>query len=244
MEEHRGLRDELVDKLLSALRQGEWPVGARLPSERAFAAQYGMSRTTVRDALRTLAGLGVVRIERGRGVFVEESGTAVGDSLISMVRFTDFRSLFEIRKVFEPQMAAWAAQRAEAWEADRLLAIVLHALPESLQRLDGSARAAVMWETDQKFHHEMARLSKNPVAVRMMLNLLDLLEQSRQRSREIPGRAERSAIEHLRVAEAIVARNADMARETMLVHLAGVEEAIVNHMRIPDDRMQSAHHSR
>lgn len=222
-----------MSELLERIRVGTLAPGERMPSERALALHFGVSRTTVRDALKTLVGLGVVRAERSSGIYVEgPTGALLGDQLVSVLSPADVRHLFEIRKAFEPTVSAWAALRATKQEADHLQMLVEKVVPKGADTPDDWPMdldlAALM---DREFHGALVRCAKNPIAVRLMENLLELLKKSRSTSLRIPGRALTSAKDHWRVAHAIVLRDPDAAREAMIVHLAGVEDAILQHLR-------------
>jgi GntR family transcriptional repressor for pyruvate dehydrogenase complex len=146
----------------------------------------------------------------------------------SATQSVGIRALFEIRKALEPNIAAWAALRANEDDIALLFDIVARVLPEGDRnptRADPPLELAA-WG-DQAFHDQLARAAHNPVAVRLLQNLLDLLEDSRRRSLAIPGRARRSAEDHGRIARAVAAGDPDAAREAMTVHLAGVEESIL-----------------
>ena len=223
------IRDRLVNDLLAGIRTGRFASGARLPSERQLAADYGVSRVTVRDAFRTLVGLRAIHIERGRGVFVDDPDRGqLGDHLLSILTAADVRSLFEIRRAIEPSVAAWAAARAEPAEAAGLLAIVRTVLPDGPDADPGAAVSLVRAQSaDRAFHNHLVRVAKNAVAERLLANLLHLLEQTRHESIAVPGRALRSAQEHWRIALWVQRGDPDRARDGMIAHLCGVEETVL-----------------
>ncbi len=223
------IRDRLVNDLLAGIRTGRFASGARLPSERQLAVDYGVSRVTVRDAFRTLVGLRAIHIERGRGVFVDDPDRGqLGDHLLSILTAADVRSLFEIRRAIEPSVAAWAAARAEPAEAAGLLAIVRTVLPDGPDADPGTAVSLVRAQSaDRAFHNHLVRVAKNAVAERLLANLLHLLEQARHESIAVPGRALRSAQEHWRIALWVQRGDPDRARDGMIAHLCGVEETVL-----------------
>ncbi len=223
------LRDRLVNEILAGIRTGRLAPGERLPSERQLAARHGVSRVTVRDAFRTLVGLRAVHIERGRGVFVDDPDRGqLGDHLLSLVTPADVRSLFEIRRALEPSVAAWAAARSTPKEAASLLAIVRSVLPNGPDAADVTTVSLDRVQSaDRAFHNRLVQLAKNPVAERLVSNLLQLLEQTRQESVAMPGRAVRSAQEHWRIALWVEQGDPDRARDGMIAHLCGVEDSIL-----------------
>ncbi len=225
------LRDRVVQEILGKIQAGVLAPGDRLPPERELAQQLHVSRTTVRDALRTLAGLGVVAIHHGRGIFVVGSeGLALGSALWApfVVRKDTVTALFEVRRTLEVAAAGWAAARATPAERQHLTDIVARALSavegDSLLDIDAVADA------DQRFHTALVLASHNPIAGRLMLNLLDVLEIVRKQSLAIPGRARRSLEDHRAIAEAVARGDARAAERAARDHLASVEASILRHL--------------
>ncbi len=224
------LRDRIVQDILSKIESGELVAGDKLPTERELSMQLNVSRTTVRDALRTLAGLGVISIQHGRGIFVQGTqGTALGNALWApfVVRSDTVAALFEVRKALESAAAEWAAIRASDAERALLVRLTEEAatvVSESSVDLEAAADA------DQSFHTALVAASHNPIAGRMMLNLLDLLDTVRKQSLAIPGRAHQSVEDHKDIIAAIQSRDPERARHAVLHHLNGVEEAILSHL--------------
>lgn len=227
------LRDRIVQRILQKIEEAELGPGHRLPSERDLAQEFRVSRTTVRDAMRTLAGLGVVSVQHGRGIFLQGGhGVALGNALWDPIvgRGSTVSTLFEVRRTMETAAAAWAAERAPIEQRNALVALV--------QRAKGGGPTAFDLNTatvlDRAFHSAVISASGNPIAARIMLNLLDLLEEVRQRTATIPGRLWVSILEHEKIAEAILARDSVYAAEQMLSHLTSVEEDIMETLNVDD----------
>jgi len=231
---HLSLRDRIVQDVLAKIESRELQVGDRLLPERELAVAYQVSRTAVRDALRTLAGLGVLTIRHGQGVFVRGSqGVALGQALWAplVVQPDTVTLLFEVRKSLEVEAAGWASLRASEIQKTELLTLV--DLAKTAVQEAAVVDPEVAGQADQAFHTQLFLASGNPIAGRLMLNLLELLEEVRQKSLAIPGRAWLSVCDHERIAHQIVAGNATLAREAMADHLASVEAAILAAFR-PD----------
>lgn len=224
------LRDRIVQDILAKIESGALVAGDKLPTERDLSVQLNVSRTTVRDALRTLAGLGVISIQHGRGIFVQGTqGTALGNALWApfVVRSDTVAALFEVRKALESSAAEWAAVRASEEERQLLRRLTTEATRVVSEcHVDFEAAADV----DQAFHTALVTASHNPIAGRMMLNLLDLLETVRKQSLAIPGRAQQSVDDHKEISEAIQSKDPARARQAMLRHLSGVERAILKNL--------------
>jgi len=223
--DNRALSEKIIAQISDALVAGELRPGDRLPPERELAEQFGVSRTVIRDAVKTLAGRGILHVKHGAGIFVTTSEeNAIGRlgalSDILPLQGVRLRDLFEIRKVLEVEGAEWAARRRNDYHLERLRGIL-----EDAHR--NSENLEVLSERDAQFHVAIAEASQNLVLVRVMLTLLDLLAQSRRESLSIPGRAKLSLKDHERIVEEIEAQRHEGARETMLEHLTSVESAVL-----------------
>jgi GntR family transcriptional regulator, transcriptional repressor for pyruvate dehydrogenase complex len=223
--DNRALSEKIIAQISDALVAGELKPGDRLPPERELAEQFGVSRTVIRDAVKTLAGRGILHVKHGAGIFVSTSEeNAIGRlgalSDILPLQGVSLRDLFEIRKVLEAEGAEWAARRRNDYHLKRLRGIL-----EDAYR--NSENIEVLSERDAQFHVAIAEASQNLVLVRVMLTLLDLLAQSRRESLSIPGRAKLSLKDYERIVEEIEAQRHEGARETMLEHLTSVEAAVL-----------------
>jgi GntR family transcriptional regulator, transcriptional repressor for pyruvate dehydrogenase complex len=222
--DNRALSEKIISQISDALVGGQLKPGDRLPPERELAEQFGVSRTVIRDAIKTLVGRGILHVKHGAGIFVatlEENMTGRLGALSSSLpaQGAGLRDLFEIRKVLEAQGAEWAARRRNTYHVERLRGI----LDDAYQH---SGAPEMLSERDAQFHIAIAEASQNLVLVRVMLTLLDLLAQSRRESLSIPGRAKLSLRDHERILEEIEAQRSGEARTAMLKHLTSVESAI------------------
>ncbi len=225
------LRDRVVQDILRKIESGELIAGNRLPPERDMAAQFNVSRATIRDALRTLAALGALSIEHGRGIFVRAGeGVALGEALWRpmVMEPQTVSHLFEVRRSLETAAAGWAARRATEQQRQHLMRIVL-GVKQQMEEA-GAVPPEVLAVADQEFHGATLDAGHNPVAGRIMLNLLDALEDARRHSLSIAGRAWKSVLEHEAIAEAVVRGDALAAEEAMQRHLTGVESEILAHL--------------
>jgi GntR family transcriptional repressor for pyruvate dehydrogenase complex len=214
-ERPRGQRVYLnvYDEMLQRIRNGEWPAGQQLPSITQLARQLNAGTGSVREALRSLESVGVVRIMHGRGVFVTGLRPAtelsshfedVGDGMIV--------ALAETRRILEPELAALAAERG----SDEQLAAI-----ERLAQLTSAEaeRGSDFAELDVQFHHQIALAAANPILYRTISGVSDLFLESRRRILMDPENMTRSSRYHLLIAEAIRVRNAPQARLLMQAHM-------------------------
>ena len=222
--ESAALSERVMAKISDEIVSGGLKPGDRLPPERELAGQFGVSRTVVRDAIKTLSGRGILRVKRGAGNFVAapQEGAPAGLGAFAeglSLGGEGFGDLFEVRKVLEAQAAQWAARRRSDHHVGRLRGIV----EEAYGHADDPD---VLDETDARFHVAVAEASQNLVLVRVMFTLLDLLATIRRETLDIAGRGRLSLDEHERIIEEIEARDPEAARGAMLAHLISVESAI------------------
>lgn len=216
--------EKIVTQITDAIVRGELHPGDRLPTERDLADQFGVSRTAVRDAVKILAGRGILQVRRGIGIFVSETQTVYEDvNLALMDKYNTLKELFEIRRILESQAAQWAAERATPQQVHRLQEIIDDALIHSQE-------PEILGQRDAQFHVGLAESSRNLILTRLMLTLLDTLSQSRTESLSIHGLPQQSLADHQAILDAIKERDGKLAKKNMQNHLKRVEKTIVTHM--------------
>lgn len=217
------LGEGIISQITDAIIGGRLKPGDRLPPERELAEQFGVSRTALRDAVKTLSGRGLLKVRRGAGIFVASAEENMMGHLGELsdafpLHGAGLQDLFEVRRTLEVEAAEWAAQRRSAHHVERLREILEDAARHEDPR--------ILSERDAQFHVGIAEASQNLVLVRVMLTLLDLPATACRETLRIPGRARLSLNEHARILEEIEARDAGDAREAMMDHLRSVESAV------------------
>ena len=222
----RRLYEDIVQQFHSLIRQGVLQHGARLPSERMLAEQFNVSRSSVREAIRSLELQGLVVSRRGSGTFINtEANTEAIASVVALLASTlsagneTMKEIFEVRHLLEPQIAAVAATRAGSDEVKRLADI----LEEQQQQLEKGESGV---DADTAFHFALASATHNSALVKVVSAVEDILRLSRDRSLQEPGRAKRSLVSHLQILEKVKAGDAEGARVAMEYHLTSVEPAV------------------
>jgi GntR family transcriptional regulator, transcriptional repressor for pyruvate dehydrogenase complex len=229
------LSEGIVNQILQAINSEELKPGDKLPSEREMCAMFSVSRTVIRDALKTLVGLGVVTIRHGMGAYInllsQQEDVSRIASMLQLPRGT-MEELFQVREVLESQAFIWCTQNATDQDIEELEKIVEKG---KIIDSDNEPKLALL---DAEFHLKIAEAAGNRVLLRLMINLLDLLGENRTRVLMVPGRQRLSALDHVTIVEAIKARNPEFARQSMLRHLGDVREAIkaVSHVSDEWDR--------
>lgn len=225
----RSLDKRIVAYIQRMIEMGELRAGDRLPAERELAAQLGVSRTVLREALHTLAAYGLVDLQHGRGVFVAAGSAQAATQRLTLAMISDetapwLHDLFEIRRTLEGAAAEWAAERATPQQIEELRANLSEGLAfHRSQQIDPAAAGAL----DARFHAALAAATNNRVLMSLMAALVDELAIARERSLAIPGRALRSLHQHESVVMAIEEHDVVTARRAMLEHLNDVEQSIL-----------------
>src|SRR6266436_8601305 len=113
-----GVTDEAIERIRELIASGEWGPGTRLPREADLAKQLGLSRNSLREAVRALSITRVLEVRQGDGTYVSslEPGELLEPTLSAthLLRGRTVLELFEVRRMLEPEAAAMAAQRADA----------------------------------------------------------------------------------------------------------------------------------
>jgi GntR family transcriptional regulator, transcriptional repressor for pyruvate dehydrogenase complex len=198
--------------------------GDKLPSERELAETLGVSRSSIRDAIRSLELMGMVEPRQGAGTIVLEIST---DSLVNPLANALKRKeelvgeLLDFRKMLEPPLAARAATHASQDEIAEMEEI-LDRQEKKLRR--GESAIA----EDSEFHYSIALASRNSVVFKVLDTLMDLLRDTRERSLQIHGRPEKSLAGHRKILSAIKRHDAEAAKAAMRRHIEDVEEIVMH----------------
>jgi DNA-binding FadR family transcriptional regulator len=149
------LVEQVIAQLRARLAAGELRVGERLPPEPALMAQFGVGRSTIREAVRVLAHAGLLDVRQGEGTFVRASLAEV-EPLALKLRRAHVAEVHEVRRALEVEIGRLAAQRRDQADLARLRA-ALDRRAEGLTRGDVEALLA----TDAEFHLALARATRN-----------------------------------------------------------------------------------
>lgn len=214
--------EEIVAKIKDMIDKGKFKSGDQLPVERELAEVFRVSRSSVREALRSLESQGLLESRQGNGTYIASQPVESLVSPLASVIFSEKdgqRDLFEMRRLIEPQLAYLAAERATPDDIQTLEKIL------DLQERE-IARGESGTDVDKNFHYMMAKATKNKFLIRMTDNIMDLLLESRDRYLQVEGRPEKSIHRHRQVLEAIKAGDRDGAMMLMRDHLMDIERSL------------------
>lgn len=215
------LYEQIVQQIEQRILAGELKVGDQLPSERELAEQFGVSRTAVREAIKTLREKGLVEILVGRGTFIANGTTdAVRNTLNLLMKFDStngYINLVEVREIIEPEIAAMAATRI----TDEYIA----AMQEAMDKMEASIDDVEEFvEADLDFHLALAEATQNPIIPALLDPIIDLMREQRILITLVKGVAEHGQYNHKIIIDAVKRRDPDAAREAMRHHLEQIRK--------------------
>lgn len=206
--------EAVFQAIRSAIEGGQLTVGTKLSSETALAAQYGVSRSVVREALRSCTALGLTETQTGKGTFVIAS-RASSDLVLGQF---SARSLMEARPHIEVPAAEFAATRRSTEQLEEMRGILTLMAEEDDPEI---------WvNLDAAFHGAIARASGNGVFESVVNDIRDAMVNQSETINLITGRARQSDAEHLVILDAIQRSNTKDAGLAMATHLSAVDTAL------------------
>ncbi|HUO76417.1 MAG TPA: FadR/GntR family transcriptional regulator [Thermodesulfovibrionales bacterium] len=211
--------EDIVKQIRDLIEKGRLKKGDQLPTERELTETFKVSRATVREAIRTLESMMLVESRQGNGTYVLASSEEALVQPLAAALFhekDDLMDIFYIRKLIEPSIAQLAAGNATRDEIKELEEI----LGKQEQDIENGVSSL---ETDSAFHTILARMAKNRALGRLLLALVDLLEETREEYLQNGVRARESLQGHQKILAAIRSGDCAAARQAMIRHLEGVE---------------------
>lgn len=209
---------DVLGRIRERIEQGQFAPGSRLPPERALAAEFGVGRPALREAIKVLSGLGILESRRGSGTYVKPALPApdrpplLGEAAPATFSMMD---LLEVRKILEPRAAWLAATRASESQ--------LRQIESARRRLEMHDRD---WKTaarlDYELHASIIGGANNPVLLMIYEFLMArILEIESDQVRFAPD-VQLVRHSHKAIVEAILKRQADAAERAMTDHLHAV----------------------
>jgi GntR family transcriptional repressor for pyruvate dehydrogenase complex len=220
------LAERVTTEIQEVIVNRRLQAGDRLPSERELAGQLGVSRTVVRDAIRSLIAKGLLEARPGSGTVV--CGPSARSVVQSMALFLSCGShrvtvenLVEIRRVLEVAMAGLAAERRTPEDLAQMRdAVSRHSKAVEAGDLDQCVGA------DWSFHVALARATHNELFRLLLDSIADILIEIRRTAQQVPGRPRLALGYHRAILRQVKAANVEQARQTMHLHLGELERTM------------------
>lgn len=223
--------EEITEQVKRLIIEGKLKVGDKLPSTKQMSEQFGVGRSTTREALSALKAMGLIEIRQGGGCRVIRSVPADMElpelESLRMNRKTVLE-LLEARESLEVSNAAIAAVKHTETDLHQL-----HVLIEEMKRTAGDEAEGE--RLDLQFHLTLARATHNSIMVRLFESIMNHIETAIHDIRRVElyasaAVAERLFMEHSAIFEAIVQRDSELAAERMKQHLQHIERIVLKHL--------------
>jgi GntR family transcriptional repressor for pyruvate dehydrogenase complex len=210
----QGLTLEVATQIKDLIRGEKLKPGDKLPNEMELSRLFGVSRPTVREAVKALLSQNIIEIVRGKGTFVSQMPGIIDDPLgLDFVMNADLRlSLLEARLLIEPGAARLAAQNADESDVARIEKFV-DAMGEIVRKKE------INMEIELDFHRSIAEATKNPVIIRIVPAIIDAIVKT---YRDAPRTSEdhrHASEEHRTIFNAVKAKDPSRAFNAMHHHL-------------------------
>lgn len=216
------LGEQVATQLAEQISEGEWLPGDKLPSETDLCASLRIGRSTLREALKSLAYVGLVQMRPGEGTYVLENTQLLVDRIRTggvLRTEKELQDVSEARLILETELAAMAAERMEPADLERL-----EELLKDMERcLKGDGREYAALDVD--FHLAIAKSSKNQLLHELLVPIRGVLQEFIAKSQEMPGIRENAQEHHAKILAALRQRNPEKAKREIRAHLHTCEKA-------------------
>jgi len=212
--------DEAIEKIKAMITSGALRAGDRLPREADLAADLGLSRSSLREAVRALSLVNILDVRRGDGTYVTSLEPRLLLGALSFI--VDFHrdgtlEFLRVRRILEPAATAMAAERITAEESDGLRAL--------LDSIGPDPAAGELVASDLEFHRRIVACSGNSVLSSLLESMSGPAARARVwRGLTQAGAGARALAEHRAILDALAAHEPEVARSWATVHIAGVEQ--------------------
>jgi GntR family transcriptional repressor for pyruvate dehydrogenase complex len=225
------LGEQVALQLAEMIAERRWKPGDRLPPEMELCEVLNVGRSTLREALKSLAFIGMVRMRAGDGTYVSEVPHRLLDRILAkglLKTEKDLADVCETRMILETEVAALAAERGTPEHMERLKELVQRG--REVLRADQKTYT----KADLDFHMGVANCAGNKLLPRLLMDIRGVLAEWIAKSQELPGLRENAQEQHERILKRIAEHDAAGAREEMGAHLRTFEQAYTLLGRISD----------
>ncbi len=215
------LGEQVAAQLSDQIAEGRWKPGEKLPSEAELCYAMNIGRSTLREALKSLAFVGMVQMRPGEGTYVIETSKLLIDRIMArgiLKSDKELQDVGEARLLIESETAALAAERADADDFEQLDRL----MDDMEQSLHGVGRDFV--DLDVEFHLAIASCAKNQMLYELLTPIRGVLKEWISKSQELPGIKENAHQQHGKILSAVRRREPEKARHAMRTHLQTCEK--------------------
>lgn len=214
MKGNKMLSQSVADNILSMITiEKRFSVGDKLPNELDLSEELNVSRTTLREAIRILVALDILEIQRGKGTYVKENAFKKQQDLEQLSNIkVNAKDLYEMRLIFEPEAAYYAALRATDSEIKRILEFGRKVEKEISNHQDRT-------DDEHSFHKAIAQATHNEFMNKLMPILYQAISKGVYLSLQSDKAIEDTINDHRMIMEFLEQRNAEGAKNAMKIHI-------------------------
>ena len=214
MKGNKMLSQSVADNILSMITiEKRFSVGDKLPNELDLSEELNVSRTTLREAIRILVALDILEIQRGKGTYVKENAFKKQQDLEQLSNIkVNAKDLYEMRLIFEPEAAYYAALRATDSEIKRILEFGKKVEKEISNHQDRT-------DDEHSFHKAIAQATHNEFMNKLMPILYQAISKGVYLSLQSDKAIEDTINDHRMIMEFLEHRNAEGTKNAMKIHI-------------------------
>ena len=207
------LSDKVLEALVALIQRGQLKQGDRLPTETELAAQLGVGRSSIREAIGSLARAGLLEVAPRRGTRVASPiGSEFSHIVAASITYWSIRDFYELRILLEAETAGIAAERATPRQ--------LELIGAKHRKIIDRIRAGKSWfDANSEFHTAIAKASGNTAFLFCLSGILGSYRSLRETINQLSSVPRDDIEDHGRIVEALYSRDRDAAAEAMRVHL-------------------------
>lgn len=208
------LSQSVADNILSMITiEKRFSVGDKLPNELDLSEELNVSRTTLREAIRILVALDILEIQRGKGTYVKENAFKKQQDIEQLSNIkVNAKDLYEMRLIFEPEAAYYAALRATESEIKRIIEFGKKVEKEISNHQDRT-------DDEHSFHKAIAQATHNEFMNKLMPILYQAISKGVYLSLQSDKAIEDTINDHRMIMEFLEQRNAEGAKNAMKIHI-------------------------
>lgn len=210
------ISDQVAKQLQSLITSGEFMIGDRLPTENELCSQFGVGKSTVREALRVLAAMGMIKIQAGKGAYVTKNEDNTFDAIKYWFteKHAELSELIEVRMAIEPLAVRLAIQRASKEAIEQIREIHL-AFKTAAANHDHIEMAIL----DESYHNAIIFASGNSLLIKIGKLIADAMKEFRARSFAVNQNIDHATLPHEKILEAILNKDENAGATAMILHL-------------------------
>lgn len=214
MKGNKMLSQSVADNILSMITiEKRFSIGDKLPNEMNLSEELNVSRTTLREAIKILAALDILEIQRGKGTYVKENAFKKQQDLEQLSNIkVNAKDLYEMRLIFEPEAAYYAALRATDSELKRIMEFGEKVEKEIRNHQDRT-------DDEHSFHKAIAQATHNEFMNKLMPILYQAISKGVYLSLQSDKAIEDTINDHRVIMEFLSQRNAEGAKNAMKIHI-------------------------